>query len=76
MIKTCNDCKYFRRFYIKDDKGYIATIYGLCKKKNKVCSEKYYCSNYKSKRNEKEYQHNYYMNVTKIKRAKEKLDEI
>ncbi len=49
MIKRCSECRYFRIFYVRDNKVYIATIYGLCRKRKRTCSNNYYCNNHKDK---------------------------
>lgn len=42
----CNNCKYFKRLHTRENETYMATIYGLCKKRKRVFAEKYYCSSY------------------------------
>jgi len=46
---SCNNCKYFKRLYIREDNIYRATIYGLCQKRKRVFSDKYYCGSYTEK---------------------------
>lgn len=47
-IDKCSKCKYFKRLHTRNNetRNYEATIYGLCKKRQRVFAEKYYCSSY------------------------------
>ena len=43
---SCNNCKYFKRFYVIKNRKFKAIIYGFCSQKKKVFADKYYCGNY------------------------------
>lgn len=49
-MKNCNECEYFKRFYTHGDKVYTATMFGLCAKRRRTVSDKYYCSNLKNRK--------------------------